>query len=228
MDRTRTSWYAPAFAATLLAASGCGSSDRPALEQTVVQLDEEERASYERTIESLKQEVSAAHDRLAQLEAAAIDAELGIDDGSALDRCDAEAKLLRQEVERLRAGLQGAVAELNRQPPAPTPRPQAPPSSPAASTAATTRKEYGNVSPYSGPRVHLYPTEIHVDGKLYSSRDSDTPVQITMKLLEDERGVTSEAQRVTVPAHGNREYYFRFRLRPRSEAVYTAEVSLDY
>lgn len=207
VERPRRRRLAPLLA--LVPVLGCAQPAPEALPE-VVRMDEEERASYERTIEGLRGEVAASMATAARLEERGADVEVR-----------GELEACRADLERHRAGLARAVAQLNQRP---TAAAQVPP---AHTAAPRTARDYGNVHS-STPQVRVAMTEVRVEGRLYSTRDTNTSVTVVVRLMENERPAGVRRVPVIVGAHGGREYTVVFDGAPSSTSIYTAEVTLEY
>lgn len=224
LDRPRRRRLAPVLA-LVPGVLGCAQAAPQPPAPEVVRLDAEERASYERTIEALRGEAAANAARVIALEQRLADRDLAADPG-AVDatamataaRLRGELDACRGEVARYQGGLERAVSELNARA-----TPSTAPASPRPS-----RRDYGNIHSAT-PQVRVTMTDVRVEGRLYSSRDSNTQVTVVVRLLENERQVDVERiGPVVVGAHGGREYVAVFPGAPSSTSSYTAEVTLDY
>ncbi len=135
--------------------------------------------------------------------------------------CETDLALATAEGERYRQGLDKAVAQLNRS----AGRTATPP---RRAPAPAPKRDPGRISSRIGPKIQIVGSSVYAYGELWSYRDVDTHVQLTLELLADDRSVATDTIRMLVPANTNTSYRHEFRILVDSKDHYRAQARLSY
>lgn len=146
----------------------------------------------------------------------------------ALTELSAQLTAAEEDRDRYRAGLEQAVAELNRV----SGRNQAATELVAAlagrtAAPAPSSRTRGKVVPLADPWLTPVGDQMTVSGKLYNVGDADTEVTCVLELLRDGERLDSARFVMRVAAGATQPYSQTFRFKPGLEGSYTARLTVE-